>query len=351
MTERLPSFQPESPFAFPGTYNATEDSTLLFIDNRRYSSGVPSDLTFSPRQAIHTWAKSHPGGWQNRQDARYSDYHRKLKSKFIPKQFKGREDDFRINLLKKMVENESPSNDDPAYIDFHPIGHMARVAVLYDDTLLHTLGTLGNNTPDLRHLDASRHGLALHDIAESEDPIIAFRNDYTIGDISAHSGKTDEQRAQERRIFIDLISNIDGISEHYSEELREMITKLVSHEFKGESKEFVLTHDMMEFTHHKNSLKTALFEARNGNEPQADARYANFKTLLAERSLVLLNDKFEELFDRSPELILPHRDEISLMQKELEEAVHCRDENKEWTKWRSKPKIVKKFGEYEKWRF
>ena len=347
MSERVSRYRPESEYAYPWPYNASEDETLDRLDYPEYQFGIPGTLAFSPQMALMKWVISSPGHWQARQAARYPGFHRDLDSTLIPEVAAIKESEFRHDLLEMMTFETARPGDDTPNRDFHPIGHMARVAYRLQQLLYPALIAPKGAKGDPFMLDVIRHSAALHDTGEAEHPGVVINHGSAVGDISAAVGKTDTNRTQERAILDDVLKDI--FSEEYSVEFREAMVKIISHDTYGENKSFVLHHSVIEAAHHLNSADTGTYLGEKA--PTVDPAYGNFMTLLAEQHGKVLRPKFQEIFDHSPELKESLGVEVKIALNRLDDAIHCRDENEEWIEWRTSSKIVETFGEYETWEF
>lgn len=348
MSERTSSYRPDSKFAYPYAYSVAGNPSLAPLNNLDYLSDIPTNLRFSSLDSLVKWGQSAPGSWQSQQTARYSNFHRDLPTTLIPPTYQGQEDEFRLNMLKFMSLGMEELSYESARSDFHPLGHMANVACYLDEVVLRrTLDLYRLKPEDTRMIDIDRHTAVLHDIGEIEHPGAVVNHGKVVGDISSATGKTSEEKQNERAIFVDVLTDVFG--EDYDPEFIDSMTRLVCHDLEGADKSFIAHHDRLEIAHHLNSASTAMYIGHLACKLPDE--YGNFLSVLAGQGVGILTKKFEEISERSPEVSASLQDDVDWYMQKVKSEAHSRDENPNWLKWRASDKVTKEYGEYRPWTF
>jgi len=342
---RLSVLKSSSRYAYPAEFNIMQYRPLermsWFFDTKTKNlsvAGKPNGATIGAREALLKLAASPIGQWQSEQTARYPSYHRDLAAHLTGIEDMSDEtsiEAFRLEHLKLMAHDEAKKYSThrwgSAGVDFHPIGHMANVSVNLD-TLLVKTSTEGS-TNDLFLAQATRHAAALHDAGESEHPGFQLLHGGVVGDIGADIGKTSDDRKLERSILEDSLEAL--FESEYSNELREVITKFATHDTNGESKEFKKYHALLEVNHEINSLHTAQYLGIKAVEiANEHPQHANLMTALSLDSYTRAkNGKIEEHLVEVDSDVL--RSEVTLSLDALYSASHSRDDDLNYTSWRS----------------
>jgi hypothetical protein len=345
MAEQGSYYSSNSEYAFPGSYSPEADEELFFVRSSKPNTNLPFTLKLDPRSAIIKYNESLPGQWQARQTARYPGFHRDLKPALIPKEFEGREEVFKHQMLGIMAL-ENYEQFDRARFDLHPIGHMALVTCQQEQLLIPAILS-GSVQIGPGMLDVVRHAAPLHDIAETEYPGVVVEHGSALGDIGADRendeedgkktrGKTDADRQKEHDILVSLLKNM--FSEEYTPEMQEMLVKFICHRIEGESPEFVRAHGMGELGHCFNSIDTGIYYGTRA--VYVDSIYGNLMSALSEQHIRILKPKIQSVFDHSPELIAPLKYRVDAMMRDLKAAAHSRDGDRDFIKWRTSDKIT-----------
>ncbi len=347
---------PANEFRYPTDFDVARHRQFERMDEQFFEKGNHRfrdqlgnhGSAISPRQALMRYANSPAGTWHDGQTARYPVLHADLDPNLLDIN-----DLEELSLLKhKILEIIAHPLEQPGLhtyhryghngFDFHPIGHMAQVAMKLDRLLM--LDDASDSIdPDPFLIQAIRHTAALHDVGETEFPGIKLHHGSAIGDIGADRGKTNEDRQLERAILGHVIQAT--FHDVYTDEFSEIVIALASHDTQKFDRQTRSYHAISELNHELNTLSTAQYLGKKGLEiATIHPMPANIMTALASDSILRGIKKRNHLKEEglAPELSLVLTEKL----RALFWVTADRDEDISYRNWRSRPGVEEKFGPF-----
>lgn len=317
--------------------------------NHRFSGLTGNHgASISPRQALLRYAQSPAGIWHHGQRARYPILHADLDPTFTDI-----ENPADLSVIKHQVLGLiAHPPEEPGFFtshryghegfDFHPIGHMAHVAISLDRLLMLNKASESID-PNPFLIQALRHTAALHDLDEAEFPGIILHHGAVIGDIGADRGKT----ANDKRLGKAILEHVIKATFHdvYTDEFSDTVIALASHDTQKFNRHMRTYHAISELNHELNTLSTAEYlgvraVALAGDYPMP----SHLMTALASDSIMRGIKKREHLKQEglSPELTLVLTEKL----RQLHYVVADRDGDETYRYWRNRPEVVNQFGPF-----
>lgn len=379
------TYSPDSRIAYPHSYHPKTSLELFLVSNE--PQGMPESLkekdvyVATPRTLLTQYADSHLGKWHSEQPPRYPNFHRDMPASVMP-EYATDDLPFQQNFgrawLKNFVflgdlsvieednhettEERFPYTDvadvidpsDTQASDLHPVGHMVRTSVVLHETLHIGTGTDHDLSAYARYITTS--AMALHDSGENEHPGIIIETGSVVGDISAATGKTQDNRDQERKILESILSK--EFADYFDDEMVELMSHLIGHRTSELSGEFLTAHSIQEIAHNLNSLRTGVYAANVGiwcaqtlarkhDRGHEAISIVGHSMAMAEQHIKILSKKFDEIKEDTPDVYAFYDDAVIHSQMaHLYQKSHALDNNEHFISWRNQDAIAEQYGKY-----